>query len=307
MSASLDLNKLPQTPLGFNSEPGTPMSGISTVAIKDGHEGIRHHRHNQNRRNQSTSSAGDSGTPTSADRVAQLGGIIGVPAAVIASQDGTPGTGYFDRVSGWRRELQPGEENGQTPGNTLGNDAGLTPLGNATPGGDSGIEGLSDDSPMQAYTPFEDGENDQSTASSLRNQNSSSTEPNSIYLNNCNPHLSALLRNNSTVLSQSSTTTNTSNSPASGIPQTPLSAPSPASTVTTNSVRNAKAQAKMLGPVTHDEGIVDTTLVGAPRNVDGGQSTVTGATSQMQEMDFRENSDREHRAPNGASEEGRRF
>jgi hypothetical protein len=62
----------------------------------------------------------------------------------------------------------------------------------------------------------------------------------------------------------------------------------------------------MLGPITHDEGIVDTTLVDAPR-IDGGPPTVTGTTNQMQDMDFRENSGREHRAPNCAGEEGRRL
>lgn len=79
----------PQTPTGqfpssASSAPGTPMSGISTVAIKDGHEGH----------------------PVSHDTST-------IPRTVPDRGPPNPaGVGYFDRVAGWRRDL---EKPGGTP------------------------------------------------------------------------------------------------------------------------------------------------------------------------------------------------
>lgn len=275
MTTYLNYSSQPQTPAGgtgaFSSGPGTPMSGVSTVAIKDGHEGIRHGRHHQSHRTQLSSGSIEYGTPTSADRLAQLGGLYGAASAGASRAELAPkDAGYFDRVAGWTKQLQPVGDDEKPYNITPGYDEGE----------DSGVEGMSGggDSPQCV---------DDAIEKKITAKGADSPIPKfRIPLPQHSPRfplppdptpvnplaevgLSVPLSHNpgpknltNIINASSSSTPNSSarSGSTSGAMSSSASAPSPASTETTNSVRNAQAQAKMLGPVIHDEGVVDTTM-----------------------------------------------
>lgn len=252
------LNNFPQTPgTGTSTScPGTPLSGVSTVAIKDGHEGICHSHHAQN--------------PSDQGRALNLGAY--------GPEDGE---GYFERVAGWQdhdeeggerqnssQQEQPGllseehtRENSRSPLAFDGN-PGSTSEGDNTPS--PGFE------PRQSLT--------QKIAAKLKPKNKIPVNPWRTPNPPCPTPATPLTQaripysqgpsshpgpNNWTTNMAGSGSSSTSTScvgNGTGLP-TPYStgAPSPSSTITTSSVREAKHSAKMLGPVTYDPGVIDTT------------------------------------------------
>ncbi|KAF8428734.1 hypothetical protein EV426DRAFT_585651 [Tirmania nivea] len=250
--------------------PGTPMSGISTVAIKDGHEGIPHGHHH-------------GGDLAAQERMARLGAYRGTSATESVGEDGG---GYFERVAGWRDHDEAG-----TAGEPLEEEPGLSggELTSESSGGSSGRSGPSNDTleenlniSSSAGTPLAKPSLTQKLTDKLvkkvklpipprRSPSSYSTHvPNppcptpATPLSMARYPLSQVASNhpgpNNDNLNSSTKSSSNSSTPASGSGlYTPYTAPSPASTLTTNSVREAKHYAKMLGPMTYDEGIVDTT------------------------------------------------
>jgi len=258
------LDSFSPCPPAGTSCPGTPMSGISTVAIKDGHEGIRHGHHH-------------GGDPAAQERMARLSAYGGTSSATgsVGEDEGN----YFERVAGWRDHgeagatPQPPEEQRGLSGGELTGESGRVSFGRSEPSNDTQGEDLK--TPSSAGTPPAKPSLAQKLVDKLtpkvnlpmpprRSPSSSSTQvPNPPCPTPATPL--SMARNPLSQVASShpgpnNNTKSNSSTPASGSELlTPYTAPSPASTLTTNSVREAKHHAKMLGPITYDEGIVDTT------------------------------------------------
>jgi len=236
------------------------MSGISTVAIKDGHEGIRHGHHH-------------GGDPAAQERMARLGAYGGNYGAT--GSVGEDGGGYFERVAGWR-DHDEAETMGEPPEEQQGLSSGE--LTGERSGPSNGTLEKDLNTPTSAGIPLAKPSLAQKLADKLipkaqlpmpprRSPSSYSTKiPNPPCPT---PATSSSMAGNplSMVASTHPGPNNNNmnnNTKSSSNPSTPTSGngsytPSPASTLTTNSVRDAKHHAKMLGPMTYDEGIVDTT------------------------------------------------
>jgi len=272
MTAIFNVNSFPPYPStpGAASCPGTPMSGISTVAIKDGHEGISHGHHERD--------------PAALERMAKLGAYEGVSSAT--GSVGEDGGGYFERVAGWwdhdgavtagePPEEQRGLSGGELTGESSRGSFGRIEPSNDTPGEDF-------HTPSSAGTPLAKPSLTQNLADKLvpkaklpipprRSPSSYSTQvpnppcptpvtPLSIVRNPLSQVASTHPGPNNNNVNNNTKSNSNSSTPASGSGlYSPYTVPSPASTLTTNSVREAKHHAKMLGPMTYDEGIVDTT------------------------------------------------
>lgn len=262
-------SNFPQTPGTGTSCPGTPMSGISTVAIKDGHEGIRHGHHHPV-------------DPAAQERLARLGAFGN--SSYVAANTGEDGESYFQRVAGWRDHEEGGDTETVPPEEQSGLSEGeLTGEGGGDP--DEDIDDLMDDNltPPASEANSEKPSLTQKVADKLnpntkihlpprRSPSSySGLVPNPPCPTPATPQSQArnplsqppMLHpgpnnNSNNIKSSSSSSTSASNGNNLATPFS-TGAPSPASTVTTNSVREAKHHAKMLGPITYDEGIVDTT------------------------------------------------
>lgn len=252
-------SNFPQTPGTGTSCPGTPMSGISTVAIKDGHEGIRHGHHHQ-------------GDPAAQERLARLG-AYGTTSSTSGTA-GEDGESYFQRVAGWRDHedggdgtVPPEEQQGLSEGELTGEDTDdimedlETPPGfDASPGKPNLTKKIADKLNPMARLPLPPRRSPSSFLDQIPNP--PCPTPATPHTQARNPLSQAPSThpgpNNTQYNFKSSSSSSTSASNGNGL-ATPFSAPSPASTVTTNSVREAKHRAKMLGPMTYDEGVVDTT------------------------------------------------
>ncbi|RPB26079.1 hypothetical protein L211DRAFT_835440 [Terfezia boudieri ATCC MYA-4762] len=242
------------------------MSGISTVAIKDGHEGIRHGHHHER-------------DPAAQERMARLGAYGGISSATGSIGEGEGD--YFERVAGWSDHEagtagEPPEEQQGLSGGELDSECSAWSSGRSGPSNDYPEDSFN--TPSSAGTPLAKPSLTQKLADKLipkaslpmpprRSPSSYSTHvPNPPCPTPATPfsmtryplsqvastHPGPNNNNNNNTKSSSNSST-----PASGF--TPYTVPSPASTITTNSVREAKHNAKMLGPMTYDEGIVDTT------------------------------------------------
>ncbi|KAF8461241.1 hypothetical protein BDZ91DRAFT_737571 [Kalaharituber pfeilii] len=251
MTTVLDFNSYPQTPIA-SSDPGTPMSGVSTVAIKDGHEGVRHGHHHQ---------AGSIDS-SAAERLARLGGF-GNPRMMASGSNGGEGEEYFDWVAGWRAEVsdllpEQGEEGAgsssgdietpkEAPQHSLASPKKRKPRATIPlppPRVPSSSSGHVPNPPYPTpITPII--------------QNKAATSPNPLSV----PPSSLPGPNNS--INSTSTEGNILLTSSSTITS------SPASTVTTSSAREEKHHAKMIGPMTYDTGVIDTTL---ENNSTGGSS-----------------------------------
>lgn len=250
------------------------MSGISTVAMKDGHEGIRHGHHHP-------------GDVAAQERLAKLG-AYGTSSSASVSVPDNDGEGYFERVAEWRDheeevdtddlvnpppEEQPGLSGGELEGESSGGSSGIS---------EDTLDTLDDVETPPTTTPA-------AAKPSLTQKIAEKLDPraklpmppkrsaSSYYAHAPNPPCTtpatplAQARNpmsqfpstlpgpNNNKLKSSSSSSTSASGAGNGLTPYSTTAPSPASTVTTNSVREAKHRAKMLGPMTYDEGFVDTT------------------------------------------------
>lgn len=244
------LNNFPQSPGTRTSTscPGTPLSGVSTVAIKDGHEGIRHSYHQ--------------GQDSAQERLSNLDAYTG-----------GGGEGYFERVSGWQDHDEGGgqlrnpsqqEQHGEEPTREISESPlAMDESANGTPDGVNTPPGLE---PRQSLT--------QKIVEKLKPKGKIPIPPWRAPNPPC-PTPATPLTQARMPLSQGPssypgpnnwmTSSGSSSNAASYLGGngliTPYStgAPSPSSTITTSSVREAKHCAKMLGPITYDSGVIDTT------------------------------------------------
>ena len=235
------------------------MSGVSTVAIKDGHEGIRHGHHHE-------------ADPAAEERMARLHAYGGASSAT-----GTVGEGvgdYFERVAEWQDhdeagtageppEEQQGLSSAELTGETSGPEEDLnTPSPTGTPLAKLSLtQKLADKLVPKAKLPMPPRRSPSSYSTQIPSPPCPTpATPLSMIRNPLSQVASTHPGPNSNNSYNGTKSSSTSSTPVSGNGlYTPYTAPSPASTLTTNSVREAKHHAKMLGPMTYDEGIVDTT------------------------------------------------
>lgn len=268
------LNSFQPTPGADASCPGTPMSGISTVAIKDGHAGICHGHHHR-------------GDPADQERLARLGAYEGSSSATGSVDEDEEG--YFERVSGWQDHDDAGTTD-EPPEDQKGLSGGE--LTGESSGGSSGRGSTNNNSleeyfnpPPSTETPPAKPSLTQKISEKLspkakismpprRLPGSYSTQipnppcptpatPLSIARNPLSQVASNHPGPNNTPNNSESSNSSFTSGSGNGL-RTPHTAPSPASTLTTNSVREAKQRAKMLGPMTYDAGVVDTTSQNGP-------------------------------------------